>query len=338
MTTSTVGSETGAIHLTGDDVAELIEPETAIAAMREAFTAERRGLTQLPPRIDVNTRSGFLRTMPAVLDDVMGLKVMTLVKDLGTRYLVMVYDVDSGQLVAAIDADQLTKVRTAAVTALAAECMLPSMPERISIIGTGFEARGHAQLFAAIWPVREFIVFSRSDANRQAFREAVGTATGVTVTTVDTSVEALRASEVVLLATKSVNPVLDGMELLPGSTVLSIGSTRLDLRELDLASLARAHRLVVDHRQQVLAESADVRAALEGGAIAEDHIVALADLVDQPAEFVPDHEGKRTVQIFKSVGTALQDLALARALLDLARKEGLGRPLGNLAQLKPFTT
>ena len=131
-----------------------ISPGIAIRAVAAGFDAEADGKTQLPPRIDTPTGSGFIRVMPAVLDDVMGLKVMTLVEGLGNRYLVLLYDVKTGGLIALFDADELTRVRTAAVTALAGQAMVKAPPASLGLIGTGFEAVGHLRMLAGVWPLK----------------------------------------------------------------------------------------------------------------------------------------------------------------------------------------
>jgi alanine dehydrogenase len=134
----------------GDFLERHISPDVALRAMEVCFDAEADGKTKLPPRIDTPSARGFLRVMPAVLDDVMGLKVMTLVEGSGTRYLVMLYDVASGGLLAMFDADELTRVRTAAVTALAGLAMVAKPPATLGLIGTGFEAVGHLRMFAHV--------------------------------------------------------------------------------------------------------------------------------------------------------------------------------------------
>ena len=141
--------------LTSDDVAELTTEDIALDAMREGFRAEAAGNTNLPLRLDASSDTGFFRVMPAVLDGVMGCKIMTLVKGLGTRYLVLLYDVETGACLAMVDADQLTKLRTAATTALGALHLLPEPPDTMAVIGTGYEARGHLSFFGHLWATQD---------------------------------------------------------------------------------------------------------------------------------------------------------------------------------------
>ncbi|MBF8191955.1 ornithine cyclodeaminase family protein [Nonomuraea sp. K274] len=321
------------LHLSGSDIRELATDDVVLAAARSVLDAESHGRTELPPRIDVPSGSGFVRVMPAVLGDVMGVKVMTLAEGLGTRYLVLLYDVASGRLLGMFDADELTRLRTAAYTLVAGELLGAAGHRRLGLVGSGFEATGHLRLMARRWPVEQVLVYSRSAARREGFAARMSEELGIDVRAVETAREAT-GTPLVVLATKSREPVVDGADLAPGAVVLSIGSTRPDLRELDRATLARAGTLLVDDDRQVLQESGDVIDAIEHGALPEDRVVPAARAALDPAS-VRRTDG-RDLLVFKSVGTALQDLSLARSLLDAARAREAGRDLGEICELKPF--
>lgn len=308
--------------------------ELALRAMEECFAAEAAGRATLPARIDTPSGRGFIRVMPAVLDDVMGLKVMTLVEGLGNRYLVLLYDVASGALLALFDADELTRLRTAATTALAGRRLLPEAPEELGIVGTGFEAVGHLRMLAAIWPLRRVLAYSPNAARRERFAAAMSAELGIEVVATATCDDAIAHRRCVVLATKAKTAVLDGDALSPGTVVLSIGSTRPDLRELDERTLRRAAMLLVDDPEQVLVESGDIAAAIASGAFDRARIVPLAAPADRA---LPARDATRDLWAFKSVGTALQDLALARAIYRDPALRARGAEIGELLSLKPFS-
>lgn len=318
----------------GDDIRSLATPEVCLAAAQRSLDLETAGLTVLPPRTDVDTPTGFLRTMPAVLGDAMGLKIMTLVRGLGTRYLVLVYATEDGSLRGAFDADELTRLRTATYTAVAAKLMVTSAPECLGVLGTGFEAEGHLRALGPSWPGAGVLVYSRDPARRAAFASRMTDELGLDVRSCDSPAEAVAGAEVLLLATKSTEPVLDGARVREGAVVLSIGSTRPDLRELDGATLARSGTVLVDDAPQVILESGDIIAGLADGDLQETHLVPVARAAREPA--LLQREPGRDLLTFKSVGTALQDLALACAVMEAAETSGHGRELGELASLKPF--
>lgn len=317
-------------HLDSETITRLCDEGIAFEAARIALSAQQEGHHRLPPRIDVDVPTGFIRTMPAALGDFMGVKIMTLAKGLGNRYLLLVYRQDTGELLAILDAAELTRLRTAATTAVAGDLMCPSGTQMLGLIGSGFEAEGHLRAFARLWPLTTVRVFSRDRDRREAFARRLSEELDIEVTAVDDAAQVTAVSPVTVLCTKAPEPVVRGSDFRHGAVVLSIGSTRPDLRELDDATFARARWVLVDDTAQVRAESGDVASALGSGAIAPEALVAMHEWRDRGASL----DGDRDLLVFKSVGTALQDLALAAELIDTARRRGWGRDIGEIAALK----
>ncbi len=320
------------LFLDGDDVRALATHEVAMTAARAVLDAQREARVALPPRLDVDLPAGFLRVMPAALHPHMGLKVMSLAEGIGTRYLILVYEQATGALRAVVDADEVTRLRTAATTAVAGELLAPRGATRLGVVGSGFEAEGHLRAFARQWPLGEALVYSPSPQRRERFAARMSEELGIAVRAVGSVEEAVGDVPVSVLCTKSAMPVVDGAAFPPGAVVLSIGSTRPDLRELDAATLRRSTVLLVDDARQIMLESGDVGHALQCGALGEERIVSMPDWYGADGRI----EAGRDLLTFKSVGTALQDLALAAALIDAAGAAGRGRELGELTRLKPF--
>ena len=323
------------LFLDSDDIRSLAAEDVCERAAWAAVRAESSGRTQLPGRIDLPCENGFLRVMPAVLGAVMGLKVMTLAEGIGNRYLVLMFDSQSGDLRGALDADELTRLRTAAYTATAARLLVgEGAPRNLAVIGSGFEADGHLRALLRLWTFDSVNVFSPSRERREAFATRQTAELGVKVAAVETPDDAVGDADLVMIATKSRTPVLDGTRIRSNAVVLSVGSTRPNLRELDAATMRRTGTLVVDAVAQVKAESGDIKAALREGDLTDDRLASVAAVADRP-ELLRRDDG-RDLLTFKSVGTALQDLALAELLVAAAEQNGVGRELGELAALKPF--
>jgi alanine dehydrogenase len=324
------------LFLGSDDIDSLAVHALVLEAARAAVRAQADGTTVLPARLDVGNPHGFLRVMPGAIDDTIGVKVMTLAEGLGTRYLLLVYRQEDGALEAVLDAERVTQLRTAAITLVAGNLLCPGGTSLLGLVGTGFEATGHLSMFASAWPLERVLVYSRSPERRRAFAERMSEELGVVVETTEQVRDVCASIDVVVVATKSNEPVVSGRDFLPGAVVLSIGSTRPDLRELDRHTLARSRVLVVDDVDQVLRESGDIIDAVAAGAIERTRIVDLGQAASLPT--VPDGDGgdARDLATFKSVGTVIQDLALARALVAAAQEKGCGRELGELAGVKPF--
>lgn len=320
------------LHLTAEDVRALATEEVALAAAREAVHAEADGEASTPTRLDMPTPNGFLRFMPGRFRGIAGVKTMSMTRGVGNRYLLTVYDLADGNVLALIDADEVTRLRTAATTAVAAEAMLGAgKPTSLGLIGTGFEATGHLRVLARRYPLSEVRVFSRSPERCARFAATMTDELGISVVPTHNPEEAVRGMPLVCLATKDTAPVVDGSAILSGAVVLSIGSTRPDLRELDDAAFKRSSLVLVDSVHGVIAESGDVQSALAGGAIDEADLISMAHTTDVATA------GRRPgdLKVFKSVGTALQDLALAASIISAASASEHGRELGELAQLKP---
>jgi alanine dehydrogenase len=322
------------LYLGSEDVRALASQDVLMDAARAAVRAEREGTVIMPPRLDVDLPTGFLRVMPAAMGEVMGVKVMTLVKGLGNRYLLLLYSQPKGDLLAVVDASEITRLRTAATTALAGEMLAPGGTSRLGLLGSGFEAESHLRLFASVWPLEQVLVYSPTPERRQAFAARMSEELEVSVMAVDRPEDAVADVQVSVLATKATSPVVDGSAFPAGAVVLSIGSTRPDLRELDRDTLGRAGALLVDDAKQVCLESGDVIDALGCGALANDQIVSMADVDGNVGRLQRD--GTRDLLAFKSVGTAVQDLALAKSAFAAAQAQGRGRDLGELASLKAF--
>jgi alanine dehydrogenase len=322
------------LFLDGEDIRALASEALCERAAWTAVTAESAGQSQLPPRIDVPSGHGFLRVMPAVLGSVMGLKVMTLAEGIGNRYLVLLYDSATGELRGAFDADELTRLRTSAFTVTAAKLMVTDEPRSLAVIGSGFEADAHLRALARVWTFESIQVFSSSPERRTAFSSRLSDDLGIKLTPADSCQAALAGADLVMLATKSRTPVLDGADVHAGAVVLSIGSTRPNLRELDAVTMRRTGTLVVDDQRQVTAESGDIISGLADEDLGAGQLASVAQVSRDPGLLCRTEH--RDLLTFKSVGTALQDLALAQLLLGAAGEQGRGRPLGELAALKPF--
>jgi alanine dehydrogenase len=323
------------LFLGSDDVRALASQEVLMDAARAAVRAESEGEVMMPPRLDVDLPTGFLRVMPAAMGELMGVKVMTLVKGLGNRYLLLLYSQPSGELLALLDADEITRLRTAATTALAGQMLAPGGTSRLGVLGSGFEAESHLRLLACVWPLERVTVYSPTPERRQAFAARMSEELGVSVLAVERPEDAVCEAEVSVLATKATAPVVDGSAFPHGAVVLSIGSTRPDLRELDRNAFGRAGAVLVDDVIQVRRESGDVIDALGCGALSGDEIVSMAEVDGDGARLGRGATG-RDLLAFKSVGTAVQDLALAGSMLAAAKADGRGRELGELTSLKPF--
>lgn len=319
------------LYLSSEDVLALCNETVALTAAHSVLEAQREGNFALPGRMDLDTSNGFFRVMPAAVGEYAGMKVMTLARGVGNRYLLALCSQQTGELIALIDADEVTRLRTAASTVLASELLCTEPVTALGLIGTGFEATGHLRAFAHRWSLTQVSVYSPSQERREGFAERMTEELGIPVRAASSAADALAISPVSLLCTKSPKPVVRESDFAGAGVVLSIGSTRPDLRELEVDVFRRSVAVLVDDATQVSAESADVMESLAQGAIMREQLVPVHEW--NPESFPLSAE--RNLLTYKSVGTALQDLTLAAQLVAAAKEKGLGRELGELARLKP---
>jgi alanine dehydrogenase len=217
-------------------------------------------------------------------------------------------------------------MRTAATSAVAVDLLAPRRPLRVAVVGSGFEAANHVAALASVREVAALSVFSPTEANRRRLADRAAAEHGLPARAADGAQEAVRGADLVIAAARSRDeaPTVRGAWLAPGATVVSIGSTLPEQRELDVEALDRAAAIVADVPDEVLTQTGDLQAAAAAGVELAGRVVALADVL-APGGAWSRPEG---VVVFKSVGSALQDLTVGELCVRRARERGVGRSLG----------
>ncbi|MFE4663734.1 ornithine cyclodeaminase family protein [Streptomyces sp. NPDC056716] len=322
--------------LTDDEVRACLRMDQLVDALRDGYRIEADGGAHLPDRVNLAARPGFFRLMPAVVGGahVMGFKVFNQVSAGGVQYLIGLYDESSGELLAQLDGAYLTAARTGAATGVAAGLLGPRGPVEVGLIGSGLEAETNLAGTCAALDVTAVSVFSPNTERRERFARRMAERLGIPVVPVDTAEQAASAAVVVVATNTGMGTgrvALRGKWLSPGATVLSIGSTMPELRELDVEVIDRAHLVVSDAPAQARGESGDLIAADEAGALSGK----LRSLAELTAPQGAPREHPADIAVYKSVGTALQDLIAARLVYEHARTAGIGIEVDLLRVRKP---
>ena len=311
--------------LTAADVESLADWGEAVAALRAAYGG-RITDAMVPPRSMARDTGVWLRGLTAVSPsgEHVGAKLITVsTANIKASYLITLIDRRTAELVALIDGNHITGLRTAATSAVFVDLAAPDRPLSVAVLGSGFEAWNHLVALAAVRKIATATVFSPTPAKRGAFAERAAAELGVATRAVDQPALAVEGADVVLCAARARNevPTLQGSWLRPGATVVSIGSTLPEQREVDPETLARADRIVADMVEEVVDQTGDFIAARAAGIDVADRVVALADVVAgrAPARMTPDE-----IVLYKSVGSALQDIVVAELMLSKARETGVG--------------
>jgi ornithine cyclodeaminase len=247
----------------------------------------------------------------------LGVKIATVYPGNGARGLPAVMasyvlmDGRTGEPLALIDGPELTARRTAAASALASRHLSRTDSRRLLVVGTGVMAPHLAGAHAAVRPIREVAVWGRNPdkAGRLAARLAREPAfSGHAVAAAPELEPAVAAADIVSCATLSREPLVLGRWLKPGQHIDLIGAYTPEMREADDEALQRA-RVFVDTRAGALHEGGDVVQAIRSGAITEAHVEA--DLFDLARGAKAGRRSAGEITLFKSTGTALEDLAAA---------------------------
>lgn len=320
--------------LSAADVQSAIDMPAAIEAMREAFAALADGRAEVPVRLSLETRHGVTLFMPAHLEDegdgagapdeVAGAKVVAVNPGNAAEGIpvihavVLVQDVRTGRMRALMDGTWLTALRTGAVGGLAADLLARPDARTVALFGAGVQARTQLEAVRCVRDVREVRIVSRSGESAQALADELQ---GVSARRVDDPDEALVGADIVIAATSSATPVFDGSRVEAGAHVTGVGSFTPEMREVD-TELVRRARVIVDQREAILEEAGDIVGPIRDGVV--DAAVMAAEIGDvvlgrQPGRTSPDE-----VTFFKSVGNAVQDVAVASRVLERAEADGLG--------------
>ena len=322
------------LMLTDADVAALADWPTAVEALSKAYAMDLNP-AMVPPRSMARGEGIWLRGLSAIAPTgaTMGCKLIAASPQARrASYLIALFDQQTMALTALIDGNRVTGLRTAATAALAVDRLAPQRPLRLGVIGAGFEARGALDCLAAVRQIQSVRVFSPTPASRERFADSFRHV--LEITAVESPEAALPNVDVVLCAARSRDetPVLRGAWLPAGATVVSLGSTLPEQREVDEETMARAACIVADMPEEVAHDTGDAIAASRAGVDVSAKLVPLSELVS--GRLAARKVGSDIV-LYKSVGSALQDIVIAEMLLDSARQ--LGRGVALPASIVPIS-
>ncbi len=301
-----------------DSIRTALPPPVAEAAIKRAFSALVAGSIVAPARQALfdSMKVPVVGIMPGIAGDLAlaGVKLAGLMPQAGHSGLLVIYSTETGRIVATLDADSLTAIRTAAASAVATRLLAREEPRRLAILGSGAQARAHAAHFGRAFALHSIAIWSRTAAHAQALADDAA-ALGITVTVHGSPREAVAEADTICTLTRSAEPLLNADDLSAGVHLNLVGSSFAHAREVDAATVARA-RYVVDSASAAREQAGEFRAALAEGAIKDDHIAG--ELGDVLASKVAGRTDERETTIFKSIGSIAQDLYAAAVVMEAA--------------------
>jgi ornithine cyclodeaminase len=313
-----------------DDVKRLLPMEECIELMASVLADLARGAVWQPLRFVVRPpdEPSLMGLMPAHRSEPTasyGLKAVCIFPSNAARGIdlhqggVLLFDGETGVLRALVDASAITATRTAAVSGVATRALAREDARELAILGSGVQARSHLEAMAAARPFERARVWSRTAEHAAAF--AAEAEVSFPVEAVGSAEEAVRAADVVVTATSSLEPIVRRDWLAPGAHVNAVGSSIPTARELDADTVA-ASALFADARESMVNEGGDYFFAVREAGIGPDHIRAeLGEVLTGSGQGrLADDE----LTVFKSLGVAAEDLAAAEHVYTRAQAAGAG--------------
>ncbi len=307
------------------------QPETSAQPAGEAQPLDELGGVDVrnAGRVVARGPSGArIRALAAVLPtgDILGAKLHAQPADGNSAFLIAIFDQGDGRLLGLMDGRAITQLRTGATSSLALDALAPPGPLDLAVLGSGVEARSHLRAVATLRPLSSVRVFSTTAQRRERFAAELSAELSTDIDVCTSAEEAVTNASAVIAAARSHGelPVFDPAALSDGTVIVSVGSTVPEQRELHERVLERAALIVADEPAELLEQSGDCIAASRANIELADKTHSLAELIQGT---IPVPIDGRAITIFKSVGSALQDLAVAGLVLQRALATGRTTPI-----------
>jgi ornithine cyclodeaminase/alanine dehydrogenase-like protein (mu-crystallin family) len=309
--------------LTEDEVRRLLTMDMALEAVEQGLRKLALDEAVNVPRARAQTDHAMLHTMSAAAKSlgVMGAKVYSTSRR-GAQFLLPLFDGKTGALLSLMQADYLGQVRTGAASGVATQYMARQDASEVGLFGSGKQARTQVQAVCRVRRVRRVQVYSRNEENRRRFAAELSELCQTEVVPVSRPEMAAENKDVVITATTSREPVLNGAWLAQGTHLNAVGSNFLGKAELDAATFRRVAAVVVDSKDQARIEAGDFQQAFEEGSLHWSDVRELGQVI------VGRYKGRAhdyDITLFKSLGIAVEDLAVAARVYARAQAEGVGR-------------
>lgn len=286
--------------------------------MEEAFTslADGRALQPLRSLMWLPDKTGLLGMMPAYAADnkMMGIKLISVFP--GNRKFgysshqgaILLFESIHGQLLAIVDADEITAIRTAAVSGLATKLLARHTSSALAILGSGTQALQHIGAMLCVRKINSIKIWSRDPINATKLAKQITIKHNVTALAVKEVKDAIVNADIICTTTASPTPVVLGEWIKKGTHINAVGSSTPATRELDTAAIVNS-KLYTDKYESIYNESGDFIIPKKEGAISDDHVKG--ELGEVLMKIKKGRESDDEITVFKSLGLAIEDIYAA---------------------------
>lgn len=321
--------------LSKEDIQKIFSMEDAIEADKLAFSIFSRGGSVSPLRTNIRSKNedGNILYMPGYIKElgVSGIKIVSVFPNNVNKNLsstigtVVLIDDKTGEALCTLDGTYVTELRTGAASGVAISLLAKKDSKIATLIGTGGQAEAQFDaIISGAKEVEEVRIYSRNKEKRMNFSQKMTEkySSRVRIVTSGSSDEAIDNSDIIVLATTSEKPVIDGEKIKKGALISGIGSYMPSMHEIDSKTLQRASKIYFDSKEAVLSEAGCIITPLKDGIIKEgDFTGDIGDLINKR---ILGRESEDEIIVFKSVGISAQDLVTGKKIFDKAKEKNVG--------------
>ena len=301
--------------ITDADVQRLFSVQEAVPAVEAALKQQATGAATNMPRGHTIAGPGvMLAHMTAALHEqgVFGFKVYS-IADGAYRFYVLLYGMDTGDLLAVIEANSLGRMRTGAASGVSAKYMAREDAAEVGILGSGFQADAQLEAICRVRPITRARVHSPNPERRSNFARRMSAELGIDVRAEDNPRAVVESADILVTITNSQTPVFNGEWLRPGTHICAVGGANEYVTELDDTTVRRADIIAVDSIAQARIECGELLMPASRGVILWEQLAELHEVVGGAKA------GRRNaddITLFKSLGMAMWDIAAAKVVYD----------------------
>ncbi len=311
--------------LTSEDIKRLIVMDDAIDAMEKAFASFSDGTSHVPQRYisDINNLNLFFK--PAFCENLGRVSVKIITQQTAGKIrgvptiqgMVLLLDMESGQLLSLMDGAYITAIRTGAAGGIAAKLLAPGHAKTIALFGCGTQGKTLMEAVSKVRQIKQAFLYDLNPEAAGKFKTEMEKKLGIPMHIMNDT-EYLKEAEIICTATNSKQPLCRLKDISKGTHINAIGSYQPDMQEIDPAILVNG-KVFVDSRKSVLKESGDLIKPINEGLLTDTVIEAeIGELINKETVGRQDQDD---ITIFKSVGLGVQDLFLANMIYEKYLKQ-----------------
>ena len=320
-----------ALVLNSEEVQSILTMQACVGIMSDAFKALDAGLSQQPLRslMWLPSKKGLLGMMPGYTGEknIFGIKSVSVFpenykKGISSHQgVILLYEGDTGRLIAVLDAEEITAVRTAAVSALATDILARKNAGVLAILGAGVQGHQHLRSISLVRDLSKVFIWDVVDDYTRAFVESESGRFDTEIVATRTAEEAVADADIICTVTPAREPILMLNWVKAGAHINAVGACTPNQQELESTLVARS-KLYTDCRESLFNEPGDFLIPKQKGLITEDHVIGeLGELLNGK---VKGRESTDDITLFKSLGLAIEDLTAGYFVYEKALERNIG--------------